>query len=53
MPAPCQYAHKIADFYMTIGVAKRERNDRQKNSGCNPKQESAIKRECDRVLPLN
>lgn len=53
VPAPCQYAHKIADFYMTIGVAKRDRQDRRQNSGCNPQQENAIKQKCIEVLPLN
>jgi len=54
VPAPCQYAHKIADFYMTIGVAKRgDRNDRRQNGGCNPQQENAVKRKCAEVVPLN
>ena len=55
VPAPCQYAHKIADFYMTIGVAKRGGgNDRNKNdSRCNPQQENAVKRKCVDVTALN
>ena len=24
VPAPCQYAHKIAEFYFKIGVAKKK-----------------------------
>jgi len=36
VPAPCQYAHKIADFYMTIGVAKRgSGHQSKKNPGGN------------------
>jgi hypothetical protein len=34
VPAPCQYAHKIAEFYMTIGAAKKgKRNDGESRSG--------------------
>lgn len=33
VPAPCQYAHKIADFYMTIGVAKKGNNPKKNGNG--------------------
>ena len=54
VPAPCQYAHKIADFYMTIGVAKKGRQaDRRPGQGCNAQQENFVKQQCIEVMPLN
>ena len=33
VPAPCQYAHKIAEFYMTIGATRGKKKNQQRN--CN------------------
>lgn len=33
VPAPCQYAHKIAEFFMTIGVSRQRRNQHQRQCG--------------------
>ena len=35
VPAPCQYAHKIAEFYMTIGAHQNRKHKKQ--GGCNNK----------------
>merc|ERR1719476_1303909 len=48
VPAPCQYAHKIAEFYMTIGVAKKgnNRNQGQNRGAQHPEQEATIRQKC-------
>ena len=45
VPAPCQYAHKIAEFYMTIGAAKKGHGNRNNNckGGVSEQQESFVK----------
>ena len=51
VPAPCQYAHKIAEFYMTIGVTnRRNKNGREEVKP----QEQTIKEKCsEKIEPLN
>jgi len=54
VPAPCQYAHKIADFYMTIGAAKKGRGgDRRPQGGWDLQQEGHIKQQCVEIKPLS
>jgi hypothetical protein len=54
VPAPCQYAHKIAEFYMTIGAAKKsKRNDGPSKSGASQEQEAFVKQRCNEITPLN
>ena len=50
VPAPCQYAHKIAEFYMNIGA-----NRKNKKQEAAPEKEEAIAREevANNVQPLN
>jgi len=54
VPAPCQYAHKIAEFYMTIGAAKKgKRNDGLFKGGASQDQEAFVKQKCNEIKPLN
>lgn len=32
VPAPCQYAHKIAEFYFNIGAARKKAGTNQQQS---------------------
>ena len=52
VPAPCQYAHKIAEFYMTIGVTTRGKNRSREDE---PKpQDRSVKSKCtEQIKPLN
>ena len=46
VPAPCQYAHKIADFYVSSGLARRSKvhsSYNGKKGGVNPMQMQAVK----------
>ena len=46
VPAPCQYAHKIAEFYMNIGAAKKSR--------CAYQAHPSVLKEVERAVePLN
>ena len=54
VPAPCQYAHKIADFYVTIGVTKKGFHGGNKKVARNSAvQETKIKQNCMQIKPLN
>lgn len=55
VPAPCQYAHKIAEFYMTIGATKRGKKGQKSNvSNEHAGQHAAISKEVeDGVQVLN
>ena len=51
VPAPAQYAHKIAEFYETIGVTNRRNQPRDEPEGG---QERTIKSRCsESIEPLN
>ena len=52
VPAPCQYAHKIADFYVSSGLARKSKGNNGKKGGVNANQAQAIKQQCLEVLPL-
>ena len=52
VPAPCQYAHKIAEFYMTIGVTSRRHQDREESAP--GAQEQCIRgKVTEQIEPLN
>ena len=55
VPAPCQYAHKIAEFYMTIGVTSRRHQDRDQREPKSPgSQERCIRgKVTEQIEPLN
>ena len=55
VPAPCQYAHKIADFYMTLGVASKGKPKQScaRQAQRNQAQETAIKNQLVSIKPLN
>ena len=48
VPAPCQYAHKVAEYYMNNGVAKRKNTPR-----VDPRCEETIRDIQRCVMPLN
>lgn len=53
VPAPCQYAHKIAEFYTRVGL---ESHDKQRKGGGkkpSDKREAQARQECESVIPLN
>ena len=52
VPAPCQYAHKIAEFYMTIGVAKKGHGRNNGGQNRNGAQEAMVKQRCLEQTPL-
>jgi hypothetical protein len=33
VPAPCQYAHKIAEFYTNVGLSRHEKQRSAENGG--------------------
>ena len=52
VPAPCQYAHKIAEFYMTIGATRKSKKGTQHCA--NEAQYSAVQKGVNQfVEPLN
>ena len=52
VPAPCQYAHKIAEFYTNVGLAKHDKQRQTKGSKAS-RQQSA-QEQCERnVEALN
>jgi len=52
VPAPAQYAHKIADFYTTVGLDShnRQRNNR---GDMNPESQRVVEKVQQHVMPLN
>ena len=51
VPAPCQYAHKITEFYDTIGVTNRRNRKREEDENA---QARTVKEKCtEKIEPLN
>jgi hypothetical protein len=49
VPAPCQYAHKIAEFFMNIGANRKK----QQKQPCS-KEALLLKQKVDQaIMPLN
>ena len=54
VPAPCQYAHKIAEFYMTIGATRRSKKSKPSCGAQAKAMHDACTREVQQeVQPLN
>jgi len=52
VPAPCQYAHKIAEFYTRVGLASVDKQRR--NAIGNDKRANAAREQCEKsAIPLN
>lgn len=54
VPAPCQYAHKIADFNTQVNMGRNGRNNYGKKSAqINPHQLNIVKQKCLEVKSLD
>ena len=55
VPAPCQYAHKIADFNTQVNMGRNGRNNYGKRSSAqiNPHQLNFVKQKCLEVKSLD
>ena len=53
VPAPCQYAHKIAEFYMTIGVNRQRKNKGAQQRECGRQALELAQRIERDVVPIN
>lgn len=56
VPAPCQYAHKIAEFYMTIGATRKSK--KPSKPSCSSQQTKKMHAACLKevsveIQPLN
>ena len=51
VPAPCQYAHKIADFYVSSCLARKSKHQQGKPHNLS-NQMAIVKSNCQTVTPL-
>jgi hypothetical protein len=51
VPAPCQYGHKIAEFYTNVGLAKHDKQRKNRTCG-NDVRISQVVEEVQRMQPL-
>jgi len=54
VPAPCQYAHKIAEFYTRVGLVPHDKQRKGQGKKATDKRENQARQECEKsITPLN